>query len=290
MKQELKLMQNQAEILTQSRDPIENEELWTNTNKILYGPVASRRLGESLGINFYPEQKVCSYNCVYCDVGLTSYKNQKYIKAEKIIEIFEIEIIELQSKYNNNNIPIDYFTFCGNGENLDHPDFHRIYHYINNRLKDYFPNIPVAILTNGINMSANKNVEIINSMDINFIKLDAGDKETFNRINRPRDKNSWNLIINNLKKIRNLRIETAVVHSNLFSNISSLKSSYINLINTFEKIGNLRGLYLHNLDYPTPYKEIKYNTLEEIKEIADFISERVNTAVYVLHSKINFRE
>lgn len=283
------MAQNNYTLITQQRRPKEEEELWENSTNVLYGPVASRRLGESLGINLFPTIKVCSYNCVYCDVGITKYKNGIYMQSDKLLKLFNEQLIPIKKKLNDGKIKIDYFTFCGNGENLDHPEFAEIYYFIKNILENEFTGIPVAILTNGVNLSNKQNLEIINSIDINFIKLDAGDKKTYLRIDRPRNKNTWNNLVKNLELVRNLRIETAVVDSVNYSNLTSLRSSYIDLINKYEKIGNLKGLYLHNIDYPTNDKSIKYFTEGEMMEIGAYISQRTDVPIYLLHSLVNFR-
>jgi len=290
MGKQLQLQQNKCTLLTQRREPQEEEELWTNTDRVLYGPVASRRLGESIGINLFPDRKICSYNCVYCDVGLSKYNNKKYVEFEKISQLFEDQIIPIKEKFQNDLIKIDYFTFCGNGEDLDHPDFEKIYYFIRDILNELFPEIPTAILTNGANLANPKNIKIINEMDVNFIKLDAGDEKTFLRINRPQNHNIWELLINNLKYIKNLRLETAIVDSEKYSNLASLHSNYIDLIHIYEKLENLKEIYLHNIDYPTPDKNIRLIGIEELEELADFIAKKVKIPVYVLCSRVNFRE
>lgn len=289
MKQIMSLSQK-FEILTQTRKPKEEEELWNNTNKVLYGPVASRRLGESIGINLFPGKKVCSYNCVYCDVGLTNYNEKVCLKSDELCEMFLNNLENIKEKYDRKEIKIDYFTFCGNGENLDHPEFERIYFFIKNKINEYFPRHPFAILTNGHSLSLNRNIDIVNEIDVNFVKLDAGDEKTFYRINRPIVKNSWNNLLENLKLIKNLRIETAIVSSQEYNNLESLYSSYIDLINYFESIGNLNSIYLHNIDYPTPDDSIKYYSKEELIEIGERISRSINVPIYLLHSQVNFRE
>lgn len=277
-------------VLTQKRIPHYNEELWNNTNKILYGPVASRRMGESIGINLLPYHKVCSYNCIYCDVGFTSFNEKKYISYKELCDLFLNDLQNIYAKYKDGAIKIDYFTFCGNGENWEHPDFKEIYEFIVKKLNKHFPNIPTAILTNGNGLSDKEYLEIINQIDLNFIKLDAGDKETFLKINRPQKNISWEELISNLRNVNDLRLETAVVESPKVSNVDSLKGSYIDLVRTLEEEGNLKGIYLHNIDYPTVDSSLKSFSKHELIKLGEYISNHVESHVYILYSNIQFRK
>ncbi len=143
--------------------------------KYLFGPVPSRRLGMSLGIDMVPK-KVCSLDCVYCEVGkttkLTSQLNE-YILYDKVIA-------ELKDYFANNPDP-DYFTFSGSGE----PTLNIRIGDVLDFLKETKPNIPVAVLTNGTMFS---NVDVRKALlkaDLVLPSLDAVTEETFQKINRP---------------------------------------------------------------------------------------------------------
>ncbi|MDD4148501.1 MAG: radical SAM protein [Bacteroidales bacterium] len=143
--------------------------------KYLFGPVPSRRLGMSLGIDMVPK-KVCSLDCVYCEVGkttkLTTQLNE-YILYDKVIA-------ELNDYFLNNPDP-DYFTFSGSGE----PTLNIRIGDVLDFLKETKPNIPVAVLTNGT-MFSNKDVrKALLKADLVLPSLDAVTEETFSKINRP---------------------------------------------------------------------------------------------------------
>ena len=107
--------------------------------KHLFGPVPSRRLGMSLGIDLIPK-KVCSLNCVYCEVGKTTkltLDRMEYVKYDNVIT-------ELQ-QFMNSNPKIDYITFSGSGE----PTLNSKIGDVMNFIKKYYPEIKTAVLTNG---------------------------------------------------------------------------------------------------------------------------------------------
>lgn len=143
--------------------------------KYLFGPVPSRRLGMSLGVDLVPK-KVCSLDCVYCEVGKTtklSLERREYIPGEKIRE-------ELTHYFSQNPDP-DYITFSGSGEPTLNIKFGEILNFI----KMIKPAIPVAVLTNGT-LFNDKNLrkEVMNA-DLVLPSLDAATQAVFEKINCP---------------------------------------------------------------------------------------------------------
>ncbi|MEZ4527755.1 MAG: radical SAM protein [Desulfobacterales bacterium] len=144
--------------------------------KYLFGPVPSRRLGMSLGIDLVPK-KVCSLDCVYCEVGKTTkltVDRKEYIPFDKITA-------ELSHYFDGDNPDPDFVTFSGSGEPTLNSRIGDIVRFIKNRK----PNVPTAVLTNGT-LLYDKNVrEAISGADVVLPSLDAADEETFHKINRP---------------------------------------------------------------------------------------------------------
>jgi wyosine [tRNA(Phe)-imidazoG37] synthetase (radical SAM superfamily) len=150
--------------------------------KYLFGPVPSRRLGMSLGIDLIPK-KVCSLNCVYCEVGETTKlttERTEYILHDKIEQ-------ELKLYFKNSPDP-DYFTFSGSGE----PTLNSILGKLIKFLKKHKPEIPVAVLTNGTLLHKKKVRDELKKADLVLPSLDAVTDEVFQKINRP----ASNILIN----------------------------------------------------------------------------------------------
>ena len=143
--------------------------------RYLFGPVPSRRLGMSLGVDLVP-RKVCSLDCVYCEVGQTTkltLERQEYISYTKITQ-------ELSHYFENNPDP-DYITFSGSGEPT-----------LNSRIGDVIqfikcnkPEIPVAVLTNGTLLYDPQVRAELNGADLVLPSLDAATTEVFNKLNCP---------------------------------------------------------------------------------------------------------
>jgi len=143
--------------------------------KYLFGPVPSRRLGMSLGVDLVPK-KVCSLNCVYCEVGKTTtltIDRKEYINYDAVIQ-------ELTHYFSNNPDP-DYITFSGYGE----PTLNSRIGAIINFCKQQKPHIPIAILTNGTLLYDKNLRQELLAADVVLPSLDAATEKGFLRINRP---------------------------------------------------------------------------------------------------------
>jgi len=143
--------------------------------KYLFGPVPSRRLGMSLGVDLVPS-KICSLDCVYCEVGKTTkltIERKEYILYSKVVK-------ELIHYFENNPEP-DYITFSGSGEPTLNSGIGDILQFI----KQEKPTIPIAVLTNGTLLYDKKVRDELQGADVVLPSLDAATKETFQKINRP---------------------------------------------------------------------------------------------------------
>ncbi|NCD13360.1 MAG: radical SAM protein, partial [Epsilonproteobacteria bacterium] len=143
--------------------------------KYLFGPVPSRRLGMSLGIDLIPK-KVCSLNCVYCEVGKTTkltVDRMEYVKYDKVID-------EL-THFMRTKPTIDYITFSGSGEPTLNSRIGDVLHFI----KKNYPQIKTAVLTNGTLFPDPKVRNELLPADVILPSLDAASQSVFERIDRP---------------------------------------------------------------------------------------------------------
>ncbi|APT75090.1 hypothetical protein XO10_00855 [Marinitoga sp. 1135] len=157
----------------------------------VFGPVPSRRLGNSLGINLTP-LKTCNYACIYCQLGkTTNFTNQRkeYIKTEEIIK-------ELKYAIENTELPIDYITFIGDGEPTLHSGLGEIIKWIKEQHKEKFK---IAVVTNGFLMYDEKVREELKLADLILPSIDAPDEKKFKLINRPIENISYKKIIEGLR-------------------------------------------------------------------------------------------
>ena len=156
--------------------------------KYLFGPVASRRLGISLGVDLVPF-KTCSINCVYCESGATTnltLKRREYIPVAEVIRQLD-ELLAAKPK-------IDYLTFSGAGEPTLNSGIGRVIDFV----KRNYPEYKICLLTNATLFSDPEVLEQIADIDLCIPSLDASCKEEFEIINRPSPELDFNIYANAL--------------------------------------------------------------------------------------------
>ncbi len=157
-----------------------------NKSKFIFGPVPSRRLGRSLGIDLVPF-KTCTYDCIYCQLGRTTDKTvegKEYICVEKTLE-------ELRNI--TGSVDADYITLSGSGE----PTLNSGISKLIAGIKKISP-IPIAILTNSSLLSEKRIRDEIKEADLVVPSLDAGDEKTFRKINRPHSSLKFETMVDGL--------------------------------------------------------------------------------------------
>lgn len=154
-------------------------------DEIIFGPVKSRRLGVSLGINLLPSnRKVCNFNCVYCECGWTGEpvnKKDKIPSRKEVYEALDNKLSEMKAE----GLAPDVITYAGNGEPTMHPDFPGIINDSIELRNKYFPEAEIAVLSNATNIKKPEIREALLKADKNILKLDSAFNETVQIHNRP---------------------------------------------------------------------------------------------------------
>ncbi|MCK5846664.1 MAG: radical SAM protein [Bacteroidales bacterium] len=180
-------------------------------DEIIFGPVKSRRLGVSLGVNLLPEDyKFCTYDCLYCECGWTMDSNKKIELHTKEIIKTTLEL-KLQEMLNNSEAP-DNITFAGNGEPTIHPSFAEIIDDTIELRDKYFPKALISVLSNATQIHKQSVVDALNKVDQNILKLDSAIDSTYKLINQPKAPISVSKLVERLKVFKgNLIIQTMFI-------------------------------------------------------------------------------
>jgi wyosine [tRNA(Phe)-imidazoG37] synthetase (radical SAM superfamily) len=178
-------------------------------DKIIFGPVKSRRLGVSLGINLLPgRKKVCNFNCIYCECGWSQSVESEGGYLPLRIEVHEALASKLQEMKVKNQKP-DVITFAGNGEPTLHPDFRGIIDDCIKLRNKFFPEAKIAVLSNSTTITNPSVKDALLKVDMNILKLDSAFDLTVKIHNQPRMNVRVDELIENLKKFNgNLIIQT----------------------------------------------------------------------------------
>jgi wyosine [tRNA(Phe)-imidazoG37] synthetase (radical SAM superfamily) len=176
---------------------------------IIFGPVRSRRLGLSLGINLLPtHKKHCSFNCIYCECGWTQVTSADplHFPDRQLVSSFLEQ--RLKEMVEEDYLP-DALTFAGNGEPTLHPDFAGIVDDTIVLRDKYTPRAKVTVLSNASMIDDPKVFRALVKLDNNILKLDAGSERIFKLINNPVLPVNFSDLIGNLKKFEgNLIIQS----------------------------------------------------------------------------------
>ena len=150
----------------------------------VFGPIHSRRLGVSLGINLSPNDgKVCSFDCLYCEAGYNAQGagTTGLPSREQVKNLLEEKLIKMKEDGEN----LDVITFSGNGEPTLHPDFPGIIDDVIKLRNEYFPAAKVSVLTNSTRIFTPSVVDALKKVDNNILKLDSAIEDTMLLIDQP---------------------------------------------------------------------------------------------------------
>ncbi len=170
-------------------------------DRTIFGPVKSRRLGNSLGINLLPnDKKICNFNCIYCECGWNSTDTSN-INLPTISQLAQ-QLTEALIQFRQKNIAIDTITFAGNGEPTMHPQFSEIIDKVLQIRNNYYPEAKVAVLSNATLIFKKNIFQSLLKVDFNILKLDSAIEQTCRILNQPQGYFSISNTISNLKQFK----------------------------------------------------------------------------------------
>ena len=250
-------------------------------NEIIFGPVKSRRLGNSLGINVLPvDCKECNFDCIYCECGWT-YKK----KSKKLIPASEIEsaLFEKLKSLKSQNIPVDNITFAGNGEPTMHPEFDTIIDFTIRLRDEFFKSAEIAVLSNSTMIHNNRIFNALKKVEKNILKLDSANEETIKILNKPFTGFNVNDTIKNLKRFNgNFILQTMFVKGEFegktFDNTTDEEvRAWLSLLKEIKP----KQVMIYTIKRDTPIESIFSIPLKELEKIAAMVQK---TGIEVLVS------
>lgn len=184
---------------------------------ITYGPVRSRRLGQSLGINIIPRhQKVCTFNCSYCQYGWTrNYPSGATAAADAWPEptVIARGVAAALERLKQHGEKVDRLTLSGHGEPTLHPQFPDVVKAVLRVRDKMTPGVPLAILSNSTTLNSPAIVQALKRIDERYMKLDAGDATLLRRVNAATV--PFNEIVDGLRGLPDIVIQTMFVRDRL---------------------------------------------------------------------------
>ena len=240
---------------------------------IVYGPIHSRRLGASLGVNLLPANgKWCSFDCIYCECGWN--KNGAFDTLPTKIAVTEALTHKL-SALAHQNIPLDAITFSGNGEPTLHPDFKAIIEETVALRNRYAPNANICVLSNATQLSRSDVFEALLKVDKRIMKIDSAFSETVQKIDQPAPGYDLNQTIQALKRFNgDFTLQTLFLrgryNETLIDNTTPQEiEAWLNLIKELHP----KEVMIYAIDRKTPAEELEKVPMVELEAIAKRIGQ-----------------
>ena len=237
---------------------------------IIVGPIVSRRLGISLGVNLLPTNgKLCNFNCVYCECGWTLKSSEKlqFNPKEIVLEQLENKLFDWKAKGET----LDVITFAGNGEPTMHPDFAEIIDATMALRDKYFPNVKVAVLSNATLLDRESVRSALEKVDRAILKIDSAFDETIKLIDAPQGSYSLRKVMNAMKKFRGeIIIQTMFLRGSYEGQIidNTTKVEVDAWLDVLDEI-NPSQVMIYTIDRDTPLETLSKVSYEEMCEIAE---------------------
>ncbi len=239
-------------------------------DKIVFGPVKSRRLGVSLGINLLPiHRKVCNFDCVYCECGLNTPGadvNEKLPTREMVSSALCQKLEEMKA---NNETP-DVITFAGNGEPTIHPQFASIIDDTIELRNKYFPDAKISVLSNATMLHKRDIIEALLKADQSLLKLDSGLESSINQINQPAKAVPVGKLIEQFKQFNGRLIIQSLFTRGTVANTKIDNTTEADIQSWIECLKQIKPemVMIYTIERDTPYEGLQKVSVDELKAIA----------------------
>ena len=228
---------------------------------IVFGPITSRRLGSSLGVNILPSKgKLCNFDCVYCECGWNKdgVSDRRFPSLDEVEAAFEARIPHLAAE----GVNVDSITFSGNGEPTLNPSFPEIIDLVLRYRDRYYPSAKISVLSNATMLDRADVFNALRKVDNPILKIDAGSDALIRKINRPQGTYSLEKVVDRL-----MEFNGGFVLQTMF-----LRSPDLDQRDTLDQWRCLvrklkpRETMVYTIDRETPDKSLEKYTVEEMTE------------------------
>jgi len=232
----------------------------------VFGPIFSRRLGTSLGINLLPEKgKICNFDCIYCECGWNKDGRDDTVipSAEKVRTDLQRMLLRLQQE----GTRVDSITFSGDGEPTINPEFPQIIDDTLALRDQYAPTAKVSVLSNATRVHLPQVFHALTKVDNPIMKIDAPTNELIARINHPAPGYDVARVVAALKQFKgNFVLQTCMLRSKEYDFDSSrpeVLEGWMNIVRELRP----REIMVYTIDRPTPAQGLEKMTVEEMTRL-----------------------
>ena len=232
--------------------------------EVVFGPIHSRRLGSSLGINLLPQNgKICTFDCIYCECGWNKdgRNDTKLPTAAEVRNALETKLRQCRV----DGVPIDSITFSGDGEPTLNPEFPQIIDDTIRLRNQYYPASKITVLSNSTRVHLPEVFAALRKVDNPTMKIDAPTNELVERINHPAPGYDINKVVEALKQFNgDFILQTIFLKSKNFdSSLPEVLNGWMNIVRTLKP----REIMVYTIDRPTPEEGLQKFTVEEMRNL-----------------------
>ncbi len=246
-------------------------------DEIVFGPISSRRLGSSLGVNVLPTRgKLCNFDCIYCECGWNKDgKSDKHFPSLSDVEAALQVKLEGLAK---NGVEVDSITFSGNGEPTLNPDFASIVD-VTIRLRDqYFPSAKISVLSNATMLGREDILKALMRVDNPILKIDASSDELIAKINKPQGSYSLDKVVEKMRTFNgDFVLQTMFLKSDAFdAQKNGALERWIEIVRELKP----REVMVYTIDRETPDKSLQKCSVEQMREyVSPLLEEGYNVQI-----------
>ena len=248
----------------------------------IFGPIHSRRLGTSLGINLLPDDgKICSFDCLYCEAGYNAqgHGTTGVPSREDVARLLGEKLAAMKASGEH----LDVITFSGNGEPTLHPDFEGVIDDTIALRNRYFPEVKISVLTNSTRLGSESVHRALSKVDNNILKHDSAIAATVQALDRPAPGYDLSAVIDRIASFgRQGIVQTMIcrgehdgkpLDNSTEAEIKALIEAYLRIMPG--------EIMLYTIDRPTPEVNLRRVTREELEAIAARITAATGIPVQV---------
>ena len=240
-------------------------------HETIFGPIHSRRLGSSLGVNLSPRDgKVCSFDCLYCEAGFNAQGpgTTGLPSREEVGRLLKEKLLTMKK----NGDRLDVITFSGNGEPTMHPDFEGIIEDTIGLRDRYFPDVKISVLSNSTRLGSESVCRALRRVDNNLLKLDSALTPTIRLLDRPVNPDfTAEKVIEQIARFgEQCVVQTMILRgSHNGQPVDNTTDEEVDaLIDAYRRI-RPRQVMLYSIDRRTPEQALQKVGREELEQIAE---------------------
>ncbi|MDR0972549.1 MAG: radical SAM protein [Prevotellaceae bacterium] len=237
----------------------------------IFGPIHSRRLGISLGINLLPAaRKVCSFDCIYCECGFNRSGTPVTLPTrEEVRTALERQLKTMQAT----NVSPNVLTFAGNGEPTMHPQFAEIIDDTLTLRDAYFPSAKVSVLSNAVHIGSERVFEALKRVDNNILKLDTINPAYIRLVNRPRGQYDVPQLIQRMKAFDGRCIVQTMFMTGTFNGTDTDNTTDAFVLPWVQAVNEIapRQVMIYTIDRETPADTLRKASPESLNRIAELL-------------------